>query len=155
MRSIYPVTQWPFLLMSFKSTIHSSYSLDSSLSSLQEENPVLLNPRDAQRLKIKQGDRVKISTPAGSINSAVLIDPGVKSGVLAIEHGFGHRDLGARTIIINGTKIPGNPHARHGVNLNEIGLTDPTRKGTTLWVNSVSGACVRNGIPAKIEVQKV
>ena len=92
---------------------------------------------------------------AGSINSAVLIDPGVKSGVLAIEHGFGHRDLGARTIIINGTKIPGNPHARHGVNLNEIGLTDPTRKGTTLWVNSVSGACVRNGIPAKIEVQKV
>lgn len=155
MRSIYPVTQWPFLLMSFKSTIHSSYSLDSSLSSLQEENPVLLNPRDAQRLKIKQGDRVKISTPAGSINSAVLIDPGVKSGVLAIEHGFGHRDLGARTIIINGTKIPGNPHARHGVDLNEIGLTDPTRKGTTLWVNSVSGACVRNGIPAKIEVQKV
>jgi len=37
-----------------------------------------------------------------------------------------------------------------GVNLNDIGLIDPTRPDKSPWVDAVSGAAVRNGLPATL-----
>jgi Flp pilus assembly secretin CpaC len=38
-----------------------------------------------------------------------------------------------------------------GVNLNDIGLLDPTRPDKSPWVDAISGASVRNGLPARLQ----
>ena len=40
---------------------------------------------------------------------------------------------------------------RAGINLNDLGLTDPTRGDAVIWVDAVSGTAVRQGLPARLE----
>ena len=70
---------------------------------------------------------------------------------MAIEHGYGHRELGARAHRIGDRMQPDRPDLRAGINLNDLGLSDPTRGGKGIWVDAVSGTSVRQGIPARLE----
>jgi tetrathionate reductase subunit A len=48
--------------------------------------------------------------------------------------------------------MPVNAEHANGVNLNDLGFADPTRPGCkNVWVDWVSGAAVRQGLPARIE----
>jgi anaerobic selenocysteine-containing dehydrogenase len=97
-RTRYNEKDWPFLMMSFKSPLQSAYSLGAArLRSLRPANALALNPADARRLGLADGDSALLSTPAGSRKVAVEVREGVMPGVLAVEHGFGHRELGARS----------------------------------------------------------
>ena len=96
------------------------------------------------------GDLAEISTPTGSLKARVMVHAGVTPGVAAVEHGFGHRELGARAHRIGKAQQPENKRLAAGVNLNDVGLIDPTRPDKAPWVDSVSGAAVRNGLPARI-----
>ena len=90
------------------------------------------------------------ATPGGSLKARVMVHPGIVRGVAAFEHGFGHRELGARAHRIGGQSQPDDARLAAGVNLNEIGLLDPTRPDKAPWVDAISGASVRNGLPARI-----
>ena len=72
-------------------------------------------------------------------------------GVLAIEHGFGHREHGARAHRFGTTTGPSDRGIGGGINLNDLGLADPTRTGASVWVDPIAGTAVRQGIPAKVE----
>ncbi|MFZ2122910.1 MAG: molybdopterin dinucleotide binding domain-containing protein [Rhodoferax sp.] len=151
MRKLYPVDKWPLQLVSYKSALQNSYSIGATrLLGLHPENPVLIHPDDARRLHVKMGDLTLITTPAGSLKARVMVHAGITPGVAAFEHGFGHRELGARAHRMGGTRQPQDRRLAAGVNLNEIGLIDPTRPDQSLWVDSVSGAAVRNGLPATL-----
>ena len=64
---------------------------------------------------------------------------------------FGHRRLlDVRQARIGKTRQPDVPAIRAGINLNDLGLTDPTRQGKSVWVDAVSGTAVRNGLPASV-----
>jgi len=76
---------------------------------------------------------------------------GVKRGAVAIEHGFGHRELGARTHTIDGTALPGGEAIGAGVNLNDLELVDPTHSSGNAWLDWVTGASARQALPARIE----
>ncbi len=151
MRTIYPASEWPLQLVSYKSALQSPYSIGATrLLAVHPENPVLIHPEDAGRLQLAMGDRVELSTPGGSITARVMVHAGIRPGVAAVEHGFGHRELGARAHRIGGTSQPEDKRLAAGVNLNDIGLVDPTRPDKAPWVDAISGASVRNGLPAKI-----
>jgi tetrathionate reductase subunit A len=151
MRKLYPVDKWPLQLVSYKSALQNSYSIGATrLLGLHPENPVLIHPDDARRLHVKMGDLTLITTPTGSLKARVMVHAGITPGVAAFEHGFGHRELGARAHRMGGTRQPQDRRLAAGVNLNEIGLIDPTRHDQSLWVDSVSGAAVRNGLPATL-----
>jgi tetrathionate reductase subunit A len=151
MRKLYPVDKWPLQLVSYKSALQNSYSIGATrLLGLHPENPVLIHPDDARRLHVKMGDLTLITTPTGSLKARVMVHAGITPGVAAFEHGFGHRELGARAHRMGGTRQPQDRRLAAGVNLNEIGLIDPTRPDQSLWVDSVSGAAVRNGLPATL-----
>jgi tetrathionate reductase subunit A len=79
-----------------------------------------------------------------------MVHAGIAPGVAAFEHGFGHRELGARAHRIGTGRQPEDRRLAAGVNLNDIGLMDPTRPDKAPWVDAISGASVRNGLPAKI-----
>ncbi|MDP3617846.1 MAG: molybdopterin-dependent oxidoreductase, partial [Rhodoferax sp.] len=151
MRKLYPADKWPLELVSYKSALQNPYSIGATrLLGLHPENPVLIHPDDAHRLQLKMGDLAVIATPSGSLKARIMVHAGISKGVAAVEHGFGHRELGARAHRIGKDDQPQDKRLAAGVNLNDIGLMDPTREDRAPWVDSVSGAAVRNGLPATI-----
>lgn len=151
-RQIYPEAEWPFQIVSFKSPLQNSYSIGAkSLRRIHQENQVILHEADAERLGIAHGDRVRITTPGGSGVGRAMVRRGIVPGVVAIEHGFGHRELGARAHRIGDVEQPTIPGLSAGLNLNDMGLTDPTRKGLSVFMDPVSGSVVRQGLPARVE----
>jgi tetrathionate reductase subunit A len=145
-------SQWPLLISSYKSHTMSSMSIGSDrLRQVHPNNPVRLNEKTASRLGISTGDTVKISTPNGSVIALVECVAGVHPDCIAIEHGYGHKELGARDTVIDEIKIVANPLIRVGINMNDLNLFDPSRHGRYPLVDWASGASARQGLPAKIE----
>lgn len=109
-----------------------------------------LNPADGQRYGLQHGDRARITTPGGSVIAQISLFSGVMPGVIAIEHGYGHKEMGAAQHYLDGVALPVNPQVGAGINLNDLGFTDHTRQIPNTWLDWVSGASVRQGLPAKI-----
>lgn len=153
MRTHYSEAEWPLLVTSYKSHLMSSSSIGAErLRMIHPENPVSIHRKDAERAGIQHGQAVRITTPGGSVEGIALVRDGIVEGAVAIEHGYGHTELGAREHMINGKPTPTNPRLGAGVNQNELGLMDPTRQDVAnVWLDWTSGAAVRQGLPAKIE----
>ncbi len=152
LRKLYPEDEWPFLLTNYKSNLQSSLSIAAErLRQIKPYNPVAINRKDALRLKIVTGDKVKISTPGGSVISIVQVRDGIIEGALGIEHGFGHTELGAKTHTFGDKVITGRPALKAGINLNDIGLLDSSRNGDVPLSEIFVGGSVRQALPANIE----
>ncbi|WP_343719321.1 molybdopterin dinucleotide binding domain-containing protein, partial [Achromobacter dolens] len=149
----YPRADWPFLLSSFKSNLMSSMSIGvDRLRQVHPHNPVSINRQDGERLGLRNGDRVRIVTPGGSVTGLALLRDGIQPGAVGVEHGYGHTELGARAHLIDGKPMPHDPALAAGVNLNDLGFGDATRgQHPNVWIDWVSGAAVRQGLPARIE----
>lgn len=148
----YPETEWPMRLTSYKSHLQSPHSIAASrLRQIHPYNPVGINTRDGQAAGIQTGDRVRVRTPGGSVEGVALLRDGVMPGAIAVEHGYGHRELGARTHWIDGEALPGDEAIGAGVNLNDLGFVDPTHSSGNAWVDWVTGASVRQALPARID----
>ncbi|HRQ56601.1 MAG TPA: molybdopterin-dependent oxidoreductase [Azoarcus taiwanensis] len=150
MRAIHKEADWPLLACSFKSALQNPYSIATPITQLHPHNPVIVHPDDAAAVGLVSGDTAWLATPGGRARCTVVVHHGVMRGVIAVEHGFGHRELGARAHRIGQNTQPSRPELAAGVNLNDVGLTDPTRGDRATWVDTVSGASVRNGLPAKL-----
>ena len=152
MRSHYPENAWPMLAISFKSPLQNSYSIATRLRNIHPENPVIINTADALGMDLHTGQAVWLETPGGKRRCTVLVSPGVMPGVIAVEHGYGHRELGARAHLIGERQQPQKQQLAAGININDLGLADPTYPGRSVWVDTVSGASVRNGLPARLSL---
>lgn len=153
MRDHFSEQEWPFLVVSYKSHLMSSSSIGSQrLRSIHPENPVSIHRQDADKLGIKHGQPMRVSTPNGQIEGIALVRDGIMPGVIAVEHGYGHSELGARVHHIDGQAMAHDPKLGAGVNLNQLGVLDPTRKEVkNVWLDWVCGSSVRQGLPAKVE----
>jgi tetrathionate reductase subunit A len=148
---IYPTEQWPFLLCSYKSIIQSGSSITSNrLRGFHGFNTLGLNRQDAEARGIKNGEKIRLTTPGGQLTGIAQLRDGIARGTIGIEHGFGHRELGVRTHHIGDKTMQGEPKVGAGVNLNDIGLIDPHRKTATLLDWAV-GSSARQALPAQIE----
>ncbi|MFH0262500.1 tetrathionate reductase subunit A [Vibrio barjaei] len=147
----YPKEKWPFSLTNFKSNIHSAVSnLSPRLNSIKGVNPVYIHPDDASNAGIKTGDKFIIETPGASTSALAMVVPGILQGALGFEHGFGHTELGQRAHWIGDKQQPIKSRQMDGVNINDIGLIDPTREGKGVMLDWVVGAAARQSLPAKI-----
>ncbi|EPJ7185256.1 tetrathionate reductase subunit TtrA [Citrobacter amalonaticus] len=149
---LFPLAQWPFKLISFKSnTMASASAVIPRLHHVKPVNLVALNPQDGQRFGLSHGDTVRITTPGGQVEAQISLLHGVMPGVIAIEHGYGHREMGGAQHTLDGEPLPFDAKVKSGINLNDLGFADPTRKVSNTWLDWVSGAAVRQGLPARIE----
>ncbi|MGF1681512.1 tetrathionate reductase subunit A [Photobacterium minamisatsumaniensis] len=147
----YPANEWPFSLTNFKSNIHSAVSnLSPRLNSIKGVNPVYIHPADANKNSIKTGDEFIIETPSTSTKAIAMVLEGVIPGTLGFEHGFGHTELGERAHWIGDKQQPIKASNKDGVNINDIGLIDPTRESKGVMLDWVVGAAARQSLPAKI-----
>jgi tetrathionate reductase subunit A len=148
----FPHQQWPFQVVSTKSNLQSSHSIGvSSLQQIHPSNAIAIHLRDADRLGVHNGDRIRVTTPGGSVEGVALVRAGIQPGVLGIEHGFGHRELGARAHRIGDQLGANNPRAGYGVNINDLGFADPRRVGLSVLTDWVVGNVARQGLPAKVQ----
>lgn len=153
MREVFTSKEWPLTMSSYKSNLMSSMSIAASrLRQVHPHNPISLNREDAEALGIVNGDRIRVSTPGGSLEGIALVRGGIRKGAIAIEHGYGHRQLGTVPHLVDGKPTPHNPQHGNGVSLNTLGFADPTRpEKDNIWVDWVSGAAVRQALPARVE----
>ncbi|NLC61680.1 MAG: tetrathionate reductase subunit TtrA [Gammaproteobacteria bacterium] len=152
MREMFGEQEWPFTMTSYKSNLMSSMSIAASrLRQVHPHNPISINREDAGRLGISNGDRIELTTPGGSLQGVALVRSGIARGAVAIEHGYGHRQLGTVSHLVDGKPTPSNPQHGQGVNLNNLGFADPTRPDAdNVWIDWVSGAVVRQGLPVHV-----
>ena len=152
MRAMYSSQDWPFLMTSYKSNLMSSITIAvDRLRQVHPHNPISINREDAKALGIRSGDAIRLVTPGSSVEGVAMIRDGVMQGAIAIEHGYGHKELGARAHTIDGVASPANPALAAGVNINDLGFRDTTRGDNNVWIDWVSGAVVRQGLPARLE----
>ncbi len=148
----FPEKQWPFKVISTKSNLQSSHTIGlPGLQEIHPKNGIAIHATDAVALGIRTGDKVRITTPGGSVVGAAVVRHGIQRGVLGIEHGFGHRELGARAHRIGGSLQEANRLAGYGVNINDLGFADPRRSGFSVLTDWVVGSVARQGLPARIE----
>ena len=152
MRDHYPESEWPLTLSSYKSNLMSSMSIGvKRLRQVHPHNPVSLHKDDAARLGIRNGDRIEVTTPGASVQGVALVRSGIAPGTVAIEYGYGHKQLGAVAHTVDGKPTAHDPQHGNGVNLNELGFADPTRpQKDNVWIEWVSGAVVRQGLPVRV-----
>ncbi|WP_333894002.1 molybdopterin dinucleotide binding domain-containing protein, partial [Atlantibacter subterraneus] len=149
---VYQPDAWPLKMISFKSNVMSSSTIViPRLHHVKPVNLVALNPQDGKRFGVKHGDEVRITTPGGSTTARISLLEGVMPGVIAIEHGYGHREMGASQHTLDGEPLAVAPQNGSGINQNDLGFADPTRTVPNSWLDWVSGSAVRQGLPAKIE----
>ena len=147
----FPKEEWPLSLTSFKSNIVSSTSGSTlRLRMIKPTNFVAISDVDAKKFNIENGDMVRIESPNGAQEAQIMVLDGVKPGVLAIEHGYGRRDVGARSHVVDGKAMDFSTHVGSGLNLNDLAISDPSRPIPAPWLDWVTGAAVRQGIPARI-----
>jgi anaerobic selenocysteine-containing dehydrogenase len=127
---------YPLQLITYKSVVHAqarSVALPW-LTGLMHENFVEMNPVDATALGLADRDRVRISSASapGGLESRVKVTPGVRPGVVAVSHHFGHWQMGAAERTVDGIQEPGDPSRSRGIQANRIMRLDPHLGDVTL-----------------------
>lgn len=151
LQEVFPTATWPMQLMSFKSNLMSSSStVIPRLHHVKPINLVAINPVDGDRFSVSHGDIILITTPGGSVEAQVSLLSGVMPGVIAVEHGYGHKEMGARQHWLDGEPMSHQTQIASGININDLGFQDPTRSVAGTWLDWVTGASVRQGLPAAI-----
>jgi len=145
--------QYPLIAFGYKSNVLSSPNASSDkLRDIKLCTYIDINSKTAKEFGIKYGDLVKVSNPFGQyIIGIVRVKEGIMPGTIGIEHGLGRLAEGADTIYINNKKLPAMPLRQTGVNINMLGIQDPTRPKGHVLTDFVTGATARNTIPVKIE----
>ncbi len=78
--------------------IHTRSANAKWLYEISHKNPIWMHPSDAQRMGVKTGDLVRVTTEIGYFVDTVWVTEGIKPGVIAMSHHLGRwrlqEDLG-------------------------------------------------------------
>ena len=150
----YSESQWPFRGANYKPKFRSVSMLANSKTfrDICKTNFIELNTKDAKKLGVKNGDKVKLtSASGGKVTGNVLVREGVCEGTVAVAFGYGHWEYGARKHQLGDKKIGGNKVIGNGVNLTAIAMMDPTVPAIFGFSEMMTGVPSRNGGRYKIE----
>lgn len=123
------------------------------LQPIMPENALLINRLDAERLKLRTGDLVRVvsaTNPEGewdfrngvrkAMVGKVAVTETIRPGVVTFALGFGHWATGAADIVIDGERIKGDPRRATGVHANAAMWTDPALRNNTCLLDPVGGS---------------
>jgi tetrathionate reductase subunit A len=129
--------EFPLVLVTHKSAV-TSRGLGSVCPWLAEMSPegfVDMNPRDATGLGLAAGDlvRVRSSTYPKGITGRLRLLPGIRPGVVAFPHGYGHWRYASGTWQIDGKTVTGDASHNAPVRLNGVMRLDPSLAAPDGW----------------------
>lgn len=124
------------------------------LNALLPENAVIMNTVDANRLALKDGDRVKVISASNTegvwdlmngtkveMAGKLKVVEGMRPGVVSFALGFGHFAYGSTNFVIDGQQIQGDKRRAGGLHANAAMRVDPYLGNTSL-VDPVGGSAV-------------
>jgi anaerobic selenocysteine-containing dehydrogenase len=135
-----PDDAYPLTLITYRQAFHTKSRTVSNywLLNLQDENFFLLNPADAQKFGIRNGERVRVvsaSNAEGAWNlgnghkvpmiGKVQVTEGIRPGVTAFSLGWGHWAYGANDVSVDGQVVKGDSRRKRGVHANAALRVDP------------------------------
>jgi anaerobic selenocysteine-containing dehydrogenase len=149
-------SDYPFKLITYKTVHHGQArtNVNPWLMLMIPENPVEISAGDAVTLGIETGDRVKIvsaSNREGIVGKA-RVTHGLKPGVVAISHHYGHWESHSRPIKVDGSVMPHDPSRGAGIQPNVIMRTDKQYPNVGLQ-EPVGGSC--SFYDTKVKLRKV
>lgn len=116
-------------LRSNNSWMHNSERLVKG----KERCTLLINPKDAEKRKITEGQKVKLSSRVGTVEAIAEITDEMMPGVVSLPHGWGHDRPGVQLDVAK----------KHGgVSINDV--TDEQ------FLDTLSGNAVLNGVPVTV-----
>lgn len=137
-------------IMQTKSRTSGNYWLNALLP----ENAVVMNASDAERLGLKEDDRVKIVSASNTegvwdLHNGTKVEmigklkvvQGMRPGVISFALGFGHFAYGGVDFTIDGERVQGDPRRTRGFHANAAMRVDPYL-GNTPLVDPVGGSAV-------------
>jgi formate dehydrogenase len=89
-----PTAEYPFLLISGARRLAGYNSWTHHIAPLAEKlrgNWAALNPRDAARIGVSEGEPVRVQSRVGELEIEARLSPDIAEGVIAIHQFFGHR----------------------------------------------------------------
>lgn len=112
-------TNFPMKLITFKVVHHGQArtAVNPWLMLMSPENYVEISAADATRLGVQTGDQVRVTSASNTtgIVGKAKVSQGLKPGVVAIAHHFGHWELGSRAHVINGAATGFDPSRGAGI----------------------------------------
>jgi anaerobic selenocysteine-containing dehydrogenase len=93
-----------------------------------------MNPTEAARLELADGQQVVIRSRTGTLEAPLQVTDEIREGVVSLPHGYGHGRDGTWLRVAN---------ANPGVCINDI--TDHR------LLDELSGTSVMNGVPVTVE----
>ena len=129
--------EYPLVLVTHKSAV-TSRGLGSACPWLAEMAPegfVDMNPRDATRLGLAAGDRVRVrsSTYPAGITGRLRLLPGIRPGVVAFPHGYGHWRFASGSWQVDGQTVTGDASHNAPIRLNGVMRLDPSLAAPDGW----------------------
>lgn len=152
---LYSIEEYPFTASEHKPRFRSITRLAESpvMRDLCSHNYIEINDEDAAALGIKDGDQVRVLTPAGDVTEGeAMVRAGQVKGAFSVAFGYGHKNYGAQDIEIDGKLTKGDPEIAAGCRLNT--MLDPilTKDGTLMiWADNSAASPGRCGGIYKIE----
>jgi anaerobic selenocysteine-containing dehydrogenase len=135
---------YPYRLITYKSVRHGQARTATNpwLMLLAPENFVEVSSADAAELRLVTGDMVKVTSPsnAGGITGRVRVTEGLRPGVVAISHHYGHWELGARPHEVDGVKMGHDPSRGGGIQPTLVMRLDD-RLGDVSLQSKLGGSC--------------
>jgi anaerobic selenocysteine-containing dehydrogenase len=135
---------YPFKLITYKTVHHGQArtNVNPWLMLIIPENPMEISAIDAAALRIETGDRVKIHSASNrkGIEGKAKVTQGLKPGVVAISHHYGHWESHARPHVIDGTTTEYDPSRGAGIQPTQIMRTDKAYSNVSLQ-DPIGGSC--------------
>jgi anaerobic selenocysteine-containing dehydrogenase len=135
---------YPYKLITYKTVHHGQArtNINPWLMLIIPENPVEISASDAAALRVETGDRVKVSSASNreGIVGKARVTQGLKPGVVAISHHYGHWEQHSRPIEIDGEIMQHDPSRGAGIQSNHIMRTDDHYPNVSLQ-EPIGGSC--------------
>ncbi|MEW6531748.1 MAG: molybdopterin-dependent oxidoreductase [Thermodesulfobacteriota bacterium] len=164
-RAVPLTADYPFHLITYKEIFGTQTRTTPSnlwLNELMPENAVLMNRRDAEKMGLRAGDRVRLASatnPDGTfdvgngeirrVEGKVKVVEGLRPGVVAVSWHFGHWASGSRDAVIDGKPVKGDPTRARGFTPNPVMLED-TAVGNVCLTDPIGGSSANYGTHVKI-----
>jgi anaerobic selenocysteine-containing dehydrogenase len=134
-----PRSKFPLLLTTHKTTVlsHSQAIADPWLTELMPEGFIEMSPTDGARLGLSSGDLARVYSATlpreHGIVGRIRLLPGVRPGVIAFPHGYGHWQAGAAAMTVDGRQIGGDAARAEPVRLNCVCRLDTSIAAPDGW----------------------
>lgn len=143
------------------------------LREIKPENFLWINPLDAERRGLKDGDQVKIKSDFIEVSGHIMVTEGIRPGTVGTAYNYGNTAYGAQPVIIDGKSTPVLKDYNHtpfhvrkplqqktgyalgrdtGFSANGLLVMDPKLKNTSL-IDPIGGGVA--SLDTKVEITRL